>query len=107
MCQKTDQDFWEATYREIDTALTAAMRFEQEHTLPLLAIQATWAAVQLARAYGGEKMLDIDKLMGKDADKASGQMSKAAMMSELTKLSTVQTKWKEEKKKKEADLESA
>ena len=84
------------------------MRFEQEHTLPLLAIQATWAAVQLGRAYGGEKMLGIDKLMGKESDKVSGTMSKAAMMGELTKLATVQAKWKKDKKeKKEAELEGA
>lgn len=79
------------------------MRFEQEHTLPLLAIHATWAAVQQR----GEKMLSIDKLMGKD-NKASGQMSKPAMLTEVGKLANFQAKWNAKKKKeREAEIESA
>jgi len=103
LCEKTEQDFWEASYREIDIALSAAMKFEEEHTLPLLAIGATWAAVQ----YKSDKMLDLDKLMGKGKEGAStGPMSKASMLNEVAKLADFQAA-KKKKEKEEADLESA
>lgn len=103
LCQKTEQEFWEATYREIDVALSAAMRFEEEHTLPLLAIHATWVAVQQR----SEKMLDLDKLMGANKNKTSGPMSKTEMLTEMGKLAEFQAKWKAKKERKEAKLESA
>lgn len=71
------------------------MRFEQEHTLPLLAIHATWAAVQ----YKSEKLWNIDKLMGKK-DKAAGPMTKAAMLVQVGKLAEFQAA---QKKKKEEE----
>lgn len=110
LCQKTDNDFWEATYQEIDVSLKAAMKFEQEHTLPLLAIQATWAAVQQRQE---KKMLSIEKLMGTDDKQASGPMSKTEMLTEVGKLADFQAKWKAKQRKKkkkeeeEANLESA
>jgi len=86
------------------------MRFEQEHTLPLLAIGATWAAVQQR----SEKMLDIDKLMGKSKSGAvNGPMSKTEMLTEVGKLADFQAKWKakklkrEKKEEEEANLTSA
>ena len=107
MCQKTEQEFWEATYQEIDVALSAAMKFEKEHTLPLLAIQATWAAVQQR----SEKILALDKLIGADSgdkNKLTGPMSKTEMLTETGKLAAFQAKWNAKKKKeREAKLESA
>jgi hypothetical protein len=101
LCQKTEEEFWESTYREIDYALTAAMRFEQEHTLPLLAIEATWAAIQQR----SEKMLDIEKLMGKK--ETGGTMSKTEMLTEAGKLADFTRRQKAKRKKEEEDLESA
>jgi len=66
----------------VDVALTAAMKFEQEHTLPLLAILATWVAVQQRQE---KSLLDIDKLMGKTKG-AGGPMSQSEMMTEVGKL---------------------
>jgi len=81
------------------------MKFEKEHTLPLLAIQATWAAVQQRQE---KKMLPLDKLMGLDEDRVKGPMSKTAMLTEVGKLADFQAKWKAKKKKeREAKLESA
>ena len=106
MCQKTEENFWEATYREVDTALSAAMKFEREHTLPLLAIQATWAAVQQRQE---KKLLGLEELMGQQEDKVNGPMTKSEMLTEVGKLADFQAKWKAKKKKeaKEAELEGA
>jgi hypothetical protein len=73
------------------------MRFEEEHTLPLLAIQATWAAVQQKN----EKMLSIDKLMGKK--EMGGAMSKTEMMTEVGKLADFHNKHKAKQAKKEEE----
>jgi len=101
LCQKTEEEFWTATYHEIDVSLQAAMKFEKEHTLPLLAIQATWAAIQQRQ---DKKMLSLDKLMGLNDKKApSGPMSKSEMLTEVGKLADFQAKWKAKKKKKERE----
>jgi len=99
LCQKTEQDFWEATYRELDIALEAATKFEQEHTLPLLAVHATWVAVQMKQE---KKLLDIDKLMGKK--ELGGTMSRSEMLTEVGKLADFHAQHKAKlKKKKEAE----
>lgn len=77
MCNKTEQDFWEATYREIDIAITAALKFEQDHVLPMMALQATWNAIQQR----SEKLLDIEKLLGKGESHAP--MSKTEMVANI------------------------
>jgi len=102
LCQKTEQDFWEATYRELDIALEAASKFEQEHTLPLLAIHATWAALQARQE---KKLLDIDKLMGKKD--IGGKMSRSEMLTEVGKLADFHAQHKAKLKREEAKLESA
>ncbi len=78
MCHKTEADFWEATYREIDIAIQAALQFEQDHDLPMMALQATWNAIQQR----SEKMLDIDDLLGKGKG-SRGPMSKTEMVSNM------------------------
>jgi len=79
------------------------MRFEQEHTLPLLAIEATWAAVQQR----SEKMLDIEKLMGRSEN--AGPMSQSERMTGVGKLAEFQARHnaKKKKEKEEAELEGA
>jgi hypothetical protein len=72
------------------------MKFEQEHTLPLLAIEATWAAVQQK----SEKLWTLDKLLGKK-QKATGPMSKGDMLLEVGKLAEFQDKQKKKKEEEE------
>jgi len=78
MCGKKERDFWEATYREIDIAIQAALKFEQDHDLPMMAILATWTAVQ----HRAEKMLDIEQLLGKSGTH-NAPMSKTEMVSNI------------------------
>ena len=68
------------------------MKFEQEHTLPLLAIHATWAAVQQK----SDKLWSLDKLLGKKAN--IGPMSQADMLLEAGKLVGLSSKKTKEKK---------
>jgi len=71
------------------------MKFEDEHTLPLLALHATWVAVQQRE----KKLLSIEKLMG---DKQmGGKQSKSEMMTEVGKLADFHAKHKAKKKKEE------
>jgi len=74
------------------------MKFEQEHTLPLLAIHATWVAVQQRQ---DKKLLDIDKLMGKK--EIGGKQSRSDMLTEVGRLADFHAKHKARLKKKEAE----
>jgi hypothetical protein len=56
------------------------MKFEQEHTLPMLAVHATWVAVQQRQE---KRMLSIEKLMGKEEVGSSGPMTKAGMLGQV------------------------
>ena len=82
------------------------MKFEKEHTLPLLAVHATWVAVQQRQE---KKMLNLDELMGTKGKGADGPMSKTEMLTQVGKLADFQAKWKAKKKKEreEAKLKSA
>jgi hypothetical protein len=72
------------------------MKFEQEHTLPMLAVQATWVAVQMGHINAKGKPLSIEKLLGK---KDSGsQMTRSAMMAEALVLQDFHNKQMEKKK---------
>jgi hypothetical protein len=77
MCNKTEQDFWEATYREIDIAIQAALKFEKDHDLPRMALLATWTAIQ----HRSEKLVEIDKLLGNSA--TNQPMSKTEMVANV------------------------
>jgi hypothetical protein len=101
LCKKKETDFWEATYREINIALTSAMKFEQEHTLPMLAVQATWVAVQMGNINAKGKPLSIEKLLGRK-DTAKGEpMTRSGMMAEALVLQDFHNKQMEKKKKEE------
>jgi len=64
----------------------------------LLAIHATWAAIQQRQE---KKLLDIDKLMGKK--EIGGKMSRSEMMTEVGKLADFHAQHKAKlKKEKEA-----
>lgn len=102
LCKRSEQDFWEATYREINIALTSAMKFEQEHTLPMLAVQATWVAVQMGYINSKGKPLSIEKLLGRKGAKGSREpMTRSAMMAEALVLQDFHNKQMEKKKKEE------
>ena len=61
------------------------MKFEQEYTLPLLAVHATWVAVQMGTINSKGKPLTIEKLLGKKGKAGTadrGPMTRSAMMSE-------------------------
>jgi hypothetical protein len=78
------------------------MKFEQEHTLPLLAVQATWAAVQMGHINAKGKPLSIEKLLGKKESKSSsGPMTRSGMMAEALVLQDFHNKQMEKKKKEE------
>jgi len=65
----------------------------------LLAIQATWAAIQQRQE---KKLLDIDKLMGKK--EIGGKQSRSEMLTEVGKLANFHAQHKAKlKKKKEAE----
>jgi len=82
LCQKTEEQFWKATLREVTVAIQAAMDFQEEYTLPLMAVHATWTAYQQRV----DKMVSIEKLLNvKDAKDAAtdGPMSSQEMISNL------------------------
>ncbi len=69
------------------------MKFEQEHTLPMLAVHATWVAVQTGMVNSKGKPLSIEKLLGKTqtGQTAKGEpMTRSAMMSEALVLKEFQ-----------------
>ena len=80
------------------------MKFEKEHTLPMLAVHATWVAVQNGHIKAKGKPLSIEKLLGDafsgDGDKAQarGPMTRSAMMSEALMLKEFHDKQMEKEK---------
>jgi len=76
------------------------MKFEQNHTLPMLAVHATWVAVQTGHINAKGKPLSIEKLLGKAEIKA-GPMTRSAMMGEALMLKEFHDKQMEKKKKEE------
>ncbi len=77
------------------------MKFEQEHTLPMLAVHATWVAVQMGMINSKGKPMKLDKLLGKDDKDGGGQMSKGDMMANALILQEFHSKQMEKKKKEE------
>jgi hypothetical protein len=78
------------------------MKFEQEHTLPMLAVHATWVAVQTGMINSKGKPMKLEKLLGKeDAKKASGPMTRSGMMAEALVLKDFHEKQMAKKKQKE------
>ena len=78
------------------------MKFEQEHMLPLLAVHATWVAVQTGMINSKGKPLTIEKLLGKKGTgKDKGPMTRSAMMSEALMLKEFHDRKMVEKKEKE------
>ena len=81
------------------------MKFEQEHTLPLLAVHATWVAVQTGTINSKGKPLTIEKLLGKkgkagkEVDK--GPMTRSGMMAEALVLKEFHDRKMAEKKEDE------
>jgi hypothetical protein len=75
------------------------MKFEQEHTLPMLAVHATWVAVQTGYIRSKGKPLKLEKLLGKED--SGSQMSKGDMMANALLLQEFHNKQKEKKKKEE------
>ena len=45
--------------------MSAVARYEEEHVLPLLALQATWTGIQTALAWSGKKPYTTEELIGK------------------------------------------
>ena len=76
------------------------MKFDQEHTLPMLAVHATWLAVQTGHMNTKGKPMKLEKLLGRD-DKGGGQMSKGDMMANALVLQDFHNKQMEKKKKEE------
>ena len=72
------------------------MKFEKEHTLTLMAVHATWVAVQMGHMNSKGKPMKLEKLLGKEDDK--GQMSKGDMMANALLLQDFHNKQMEKKK---------
>jgi len=79
------------------------MKFDSEHTLPLLAVHATWVAVQMGMVNNKGKPLSMEKLLGKKetAEASGGPMTRSAMMAEVTNLAEFNARQMEKKKEKE------
>ncbi len=85
------------------------MKFEKEHTLPMLAVHATWVAVQNGHIKSKGKPLSIEKLIGdstsdsKASSPVRGPMTRSAMMSEALMLKEFQERQGEKKKEEGVD----
>jgi hypothetical protein len=77
------------------------MKFDREHTLPMLAVHATWVAVQTGLVTSKGKPLSIEKLLGKQetAGASGGPMTRSGMMAEAATLAEFNARQMEKKKK--------
>ena len=84
------------------------MKFDKEYTLPLLAVHATWVAVQMGTVNSKGKPLSIEKLLGKDETSSGGggPMTRSAMMVEVSTLAEFNARQMEKKKKEKKEGES-
>ena len=83
------------------------MKFDKEYTLPLLAVHATWVAVQMGTVNSKGKPLSIEKLLGKqETGSDGGPMTRSAMMVEVSTLAEFNARQMEKKKKEKKEGES-